>query len=260
MEALYAFARRTDDLVDDASDAESAQVAIASWRDDLTTALSHQSSPVDPILQATADAVTRFRIPPENLFAIVDGVARDAHPCGPVFETFDDLRGYCRQVASAVGIACLYIWGFRGGQAQSQTLLKADACGIAFQLVNIARDLREDANRGRCYVPRADLRDLGLREIGPLRDNWLATASDEQFVGIVKRLTDRARDFFAQASGLDREIESPGKHLYRLMSHRYQLLRQRIVESPGQVRHGRIRLGWAGRLSALGKTIAGVSP
>ncbi len=252
MEALYAFARRTDDLVDDAPDPDAAQHQIERWRDSLRTALeSDRCDHADPILAATADATSRFAIPHETLFAIVDGVARDALP-GPLeFATFDELQGYCRQVASAVGIACLYIWGFHGSDALTQ----ADECGIAFQLVNIVRDLREDFQRGRCYVPIDELQSRGLSPA-----DWMDTASNDQFLEIVESQTDRAKLYFERARGLDLAINKPGRHLYRLMSHSYQQLLERIVQSPLSVRRERTRLSWSRRLRAMTRTLVGTSP
>jgi phytoene synthase len=252
MEALYAFARRTDDLVDDARDSDTAQRQIQQWRDALACTLASDSlGDADPVLAATVDAARRFAIPHETLFEIVDGVSRDALPEPLQFATFDDLRGYCRQVASAVGIACLYIWGFRGEDALEQ----ADHCGIAFQLVNIIRDFKEDFQRGRCYVPVDELRSCGLSP-----NDWMAAATDQMFLKIVRAQTDRAALYFERARGLDLAIAKPGRHLYRLMSHSYQQLLEQIIRSPLAVRRERTRLPWSGRLKALARTLAGTSP
>ncbi len=118
----------------------------------------HHSSfliPHSPLLPALAAAVREFCIPPEHLLAVLDGVQMDLD--GHRYETFDELALYCDRVASAVGLACIYIWGFRSPQA----LEPARQCGRAFQLTNILRDLKEDAAAGRIYLPADDFRQSG---------------------------------------------------------------------------------------------------
>ena len=120
----------------------------------------HPSSfllPPFPLLPALAAAVREFHIPPEHLLAVLDGVQMDLD--GRRYETFDELADYCDRVASAVGLACIYIWGFRGPEA----LEPARQCGRAFQLTNILRDLKEDAAAGRVYLPAEDLDNAAIR-------------------------------------------------------------------------------------------------
>ena len=107
------------------------------------------------LLPAIGDAAPRFAIPPGCLCAVLDGVEMDLAP--PCYETFADLVAYCDRVASAVGLACIHVWGFRGPEAFSF----GRAAGIAMQLTNILRDLKEDARLGRIYLPREDLRQCG---------------------------------------------------------------------------------------------------
>ena len=104
------------------------------------------------------DTVARYRIPIEYLTAVIDGVEMDL--AGQRYETFEELEQYCERVASVVGLACIHIWGFRDERA----LEPARRCGVAFQLTNILRDLKEDAGRGRVYLPGEDLQRFGYRE------------------------------------------------------------------------------------------------
>ena len=109
------------------------------------------TSPGLILLPALADVRRRFRIPKEHFFAVLDGVEMDLGDCR--FRTFAELAEYCDRVASAVGLACLHVWGFRSEEA----LPAARCCGRAFQLTNILRDLKEDAARGRIYLPCEDM-------------------------------------------------------------------------------------------------------
>ncbi len=174
MEALYAFMRHTDDLGDSPAPVDARRAALARWRAQVQAALGGAAEPIaasvpsppaeDPfvaLLPALIDAVRRFSIPPVHLLAVLDGVAMDLD--GRRYETFDELADYCRHVASAVGLACIHIWGFRGEEA----LEPARKCGVAFQLTNILRDLKEDTARGRLYLPAEDLRQCGYAVAAP---------------------------------------------------------------------------------------------
>src|SRR5262245_43236443 len=154
--ALYAFLRVTDDLTDDVAAVEQKRANLAVWRKHFDKALAGVCShPVHPALH---DAVQAHAIPREYLDAVLDGVAMDLDQTR--YETFADLYTYCYRVASAVGLACIHIWGF----AQESAKAHAESAGIAFQLTNILRDLGEDAARGRVYLPREDLDRFGYTE------------------------------------------------------------------------------------------------
>src|SRR5262249_26181567 len=119
------------------------------------------------VLRAIADTVQRYEISPELLWDLIDGVARDLEPRG--FATFhDELFDYCFQVASTVGLTCISIWGYSDRAYQEP----ATYCGVAFQMTNILRDLREDAARGRCYLPLTELSQFGVEEKELGRGKW----------------------------------------------------------------------------------------
>ena len=145
--AVYAFMRYCDDL----SDEPGATVgAIIQWREALKNALQGCYG-AHPIWPAFHDAVNRFHIPHQYFFDMIDGVASDLTP-EPI-ENFEDLYRYCYKVASVVGMTTVHIFGFDSPRA----LELAETCGIAFQLTNILRDVREDAGLGRQYLPTEDL-------------------------------------------------------------------------------------------------------
>src|SRR5262245_24415564 len=135
-EALYAFARRSDDIADSTEPLDDRRARLAQWREELRGALAGHSE--DPILVALADTVSRFVVPQHLLWSILDGVEMDLHQAS--FASYADLRRYCEHVASAVGLACLAIWGCRDDEA----ILPAADCGVAFQLTNILRDVQTD--------------------------------------------------------------------------------------------------------------------
>ena len=136
----------------------------------------------DPSSRALADTATRYQIPREYLTAVIDGVEMDL--AGAHYETFAELEQYCYRVASVVGLACIHIWGFRGPQA----LEPARRCGIAFQLTNILRDLREDIRRGRVYLPNEDLRRFGYTT-----DELDRCEANDRFTALMQFEIDRAQ-------------------------------------------------------------------
>jgi 15-cis-phytoene synthase len=157
--ALYAFLRHTDDLADEPALAIDKARALDAWRLDLDAALAGLGT-AWPGFPALADTVARHGIPAELLMKAIDGVSMDIEPHR--FATFDDLTDYCYNVASVVGLSCLRIWGYRSEGGKAERL--AESCGIALQLTNIIRDVREDARNGRIYLPEEDLERFGVRE------------------------------------------------------------------------------------------------
>jgi len=246
MDALYAFTRHTDDLTDNPEPAEARRKALSRWRTSLEAALSgkrpiinHQSSIVnstsgDALLPALADTVERFRIPPEHLLAVVDGVAMDLDRSS--YETFDDLATYCERVASAVGLACIHVWGFCGHEAFEP----ARKCGIAFQMTNILRDLKEDAQQGRVYLPREDFRRSGYAV-----EDLAACVADEGFERLMKLEIDRARRFYREGAELFHWLNPDGRRIFGMMTTIYHRLLERIERRPSDVLRGRVGLsGW----------------
>jgi 15-cis-phytoene synthase len=166
--AVYAFMRECDDISDEdgAGSIDARRAALTQWRAELDSALAGR--PVaSPIWPAFADTSARFKIPPRYFHEMIDGVASDLE--ARTIENFNDLYRYCYHVASVVGLTIIHIFGFESDQA----LDLAEKCGIAFQLTNILRDVREDSENGRSYLPADErqahpdqkslLRSLGAR-------------------------------------------------------------------------------------------------
>jgi phytoene synthase len=163
--AAYAFARRVDDIGDGSLAREEKLRRLdaeARALDLLESGGSSSAGGEDPVMSALADAYTRFSIPVQALGELIEGVRMDVE--GVAYEEFDELVLYCRRVAGAIGRVCLAIFGLREDvrieHAEAEAL--ADDLGVALQLTNILRDLREDAENGRVYLPGEDLRRFGV--------------------------------------------------------------------------------------------------
>jgi phytoene synthase len=158
--AVYAFARTVDDL----ADGELAPAEKRTRLEALAASLADRA-PMESMLVALADARARFAIPDGALLALVDGGLQDTEQSR--YETFADLRGYCEKVAGAVGLACVPVYG-------SDDTEHARTLGIALQLINIVRDVREDWELGRVYLPQDELAAHGVTEDDIARCNLTA--------------------------------------------------------------------------------------
>lgn len=237
MHALYAFLRKSDDLADDMGSADCAarHERLAAWRNDLAAALDGDSSG-DPILPAMVDTLRRYAIPVEYLTACLDGVEMDLR--GERYETFADLERYCYRVASVVGLACIHIWGFKGSEA----LAPARDCGVAFQLTNILRDLGEDAERGRIYLPAEDFRRFSLDPDGLCNGAAKHTRRDDALLSLLRFEIARAEEYYQRGRELARWLEPGGQRIFAAMFHTYHALNRKIALAPERVFEGRVHL------------------
>jgi 15-cis-phytoene synthase len=179
--AVYAFMRQADDLSDDESvPIAERRIALDSWLDGWHKALDGAAT-TDPVFVAMLDAQRRFAIPPQLLDQLVQGTATDLEPRFSTYATFTDLYHYCYLVASVVGLVCIRIFGYLDPRAEKL----AEETGVAFQLTNILRDVREDAQRGRLYLPLEDLERCGV------------TASSMTGISSGRQLTPKQREVLA---------------------------------------------------------------
>jgi len=185
--AIYAFMRYCDDLSDEPG---ANLAAIDKWRAEMEAALEGNFSD-HPVWPAFYHTVRRFCIPHQYFREMIDGVRSDLEPRR--FETFDQLYRYCYQVASVVGLTIVHIFGFDTKSA----LPLAEKCGVAFQLTNILRDIREDAERGRIYLPIEDLHRFGVRE-----ESLSAGRRDEGFLKLMAFEAERARAYYNESRPL----------------------------------------------------------
>ncbi len=216
--ALYAFMRRTDDLADEPGEIESKHKALQLWRQDLNDAM--EGKPTDwPGGLALGDAVARHAIPVRHLHEVIDGVAMDLTP--RTFVTYEDLRVYCYHVASAVGLCCIHIWGFRsdGGKAEAM----AESCGRALQLTNIIRDVGEDARNGRVYLPDEDLDTFGVTP-----EDLIAQSTCEPLKRLLAFEARRAYEEYGCAQPLAKLVDPVGRPVLLTIAGIYRSLLDRI--------------------------------
>jgi phytoene synthase len=223
--AIYAFMRYCDDLSDDESVADRAG-AIAHWRKDLETAFAGHA-PEHALWPAFIDAVTRYRIPQTYFFEMIAGVSSDLEPRR--IQTFDELYGYCYQVASVVGLTIIHIFGFDSPDA----LKLAEKCGIAFQLTNILRDVREDAEKDRVYLPQEDLQRFHVTKL---------TEHSEYLRKLLEFEAQRARQYYRESAPLLGMIHARSRPSLRALIGIYSRLLDRIVASNYDVLVRRIRV------------------
>lgn len=185
-----------------------------------------------PILPALAETIQQYNIPVEYFHAVMCGVAADI--TGHQYATWDELRTYCYRVASVVGLICLHVWGFRDERA----FAPATACGLAFQLTNILRDLGEDAAGGRIYLPRDEITaaNYSIQEL----EQGIVNAGYERL--IEQQLT-RARELYAEAEKLPRHLERDGQRIYAAMFATYRALLDKVSEQRDELLQHRIRIG-----------------
>ncbi|PIE22917.1 MAG: hypothetical protein CSA62_10085 [Planctomycetota bacterium] len=195
MLAVYAYCRVVDDVVDDAKlespeGRAAAEEQLRFWEEELASSFAGQ--PSTPLGYALHRASIRFGLDEEPLRAVVAGVRSDMTP--PCYESFDDLCGYMSKVASAVGLACLPIFGADKDRCHDYAM----QLGHALQYTNILRDVAEDGAQGRCYLPRAVLRQHGLEAKDLLADAELARDPDSPLARLYAAECARTRALFAE--------------------------------------------------------------
>lgn len=233
--AIYAFMRYCDDI----SEGEGAsRTAIDHWREDLDRALAGQYTG-NPLWPAFHDTVQRYKIPCHYFHEMIDGVSGDLEPRR--IQTFDELYRYCYQVASVVGLTIIHIFGF-----ESQDALKlAEKCGIAFQLTNILRDVREDCANGRVYIPADDIARFGAD----------LSKHDDRFVALMSFEAQRARDYYDQSRPLLSLVARRSRASLWALIEIYRRLLTRIERSHYDVLARRIRVPTWEKLAILASAV-----
>jgi len=241
--ALYAFFRYCDDLSDEASSVEAARQNLRRWRAVLEAAYAGAAAaarlPADQpgaasanaMLPAFNDTVRRFQIPQEYFADLITGAEMDLDV--KRYETFEELYRYCYRVASCVGLSVIHIFGFTDEAAKQH----AEQCGIAFQLTNILRDVHEDAQMGRIYLPREDLRRFGVPEA-----DLLAGKPPPAFVDLMRFESQRAHDYYEQARPLIRMIHADSREALVALMEIYHGLLKKIEHTGFDVFRRRVSL------------------
>ncbi|WP_420895286.1 presqualene diphosphate synthase HpnD [Streptomyces tendae] len=239
MSALYAFSRRVDDI-GDGTLADDVKVA----RLDETRAVlariqdgAVDEDDTDPVAVALAHASRQFPIPLGGLDELIDGVQMDLR--GETYETWDDLKVYCRCVAGAIGRLSLGVFGTEPGARGAERAPEyADTLGLALQLTNILRDVREDAEGGRTYLPADDLAKFGCSA----GFNGPTPPEGSDFAGLVHFEVRRARALFAEGYRLLPMLDRRSGACVAAMAGIYRRLLDRIERDPEAVLRGRVSL------------------
>jgi len=219
--ALYNFARQVDDEADTAG-IDNLPSRLVVHRERISRCVRGDYGD-DPILRVLAEAVERYGIPERELQMLIDGVEMDFNSSR--YETFDELRAYCNLVASVVGRMCVRIFGF----CDPIALERADDLGLALQLTNILRDVREDAvDMKRIYLPQEDLRRFGISE-SALANGLIYPGWSE----LIRFNVERARRYFASGYEVLRYIPRRPAACVQTMAGIYEELLKKIERDPG---------------------------
>ena len=264
--AVYAFMRRADDISDDESKPiearrEEMKSWLAAWRAS-RTATANQFSPntnEDPVFLALSHTQRRFNVPDSLLEELVAGTTMDLEPLtsnlGPVqtYASFDDLYRYCYLVASVVGLVCIRIFGYTDARAE----ILAEETGVALQLTNILRDVKEDVERGRVYLP-LDLLDEFGESVDELRSLAAGRAMTGRERSMLATLAIRAEKYYLAAGKLTPLIDPDSRAALWVLVTIYHRLLARIAARKMEVFGERVALSTAEKLAVLacGATMA----
>lgn len=189
MTTLYAFCREVDDVVDECSDPGIARLKLQWWREEIERVFANNAQ--HPVGQALTTQLDHYNLPKAYFLEIIDGMEMDLDQHR--YAAYKDLALYCYRVAGVVGLLSAEILGYRN----RRTLDYATQLGTAMQLTNILRDIREDARRGRIYLPQEDLRQFGVQE-----QDILSYQHNDRVQALLNHQLQRAREHYRQALAL----------------------------------------------------------
>ena len=254
--AVYAFMRRCDDITDDPSlSLTERRHKLEIWLGELHHAQQGQPTD-DAILLALTDAQRRYAIPAGLLDELAHGTAMDVEESEAAlqssdtpgltiqYKTFEDLRLYCYRVASVVGLVCIHVFGYRDPAAEEL----AERCGLAFQMTNIIRDVKEDAAMGRVYLPEEDLARFKL-SVTELLD----APDPARFRPLLALEADRAREFYTAGDQLIPYISEDSQPALWVLITIYRNLLEKIAAKQYDVFSGKVALSTWEKLRVLGK-------
>jgi phytoene synthase len=255
--AIYAFMRRADDIADDESiPIEQRRLVMAQWVTDWRSARAGAATE-DAVFLALNDSQRRFEIPDALLEELVQGTTMDLEPralnAGEVqtFATFEELYRYCYLVASVVGLVCIRVFGYKNPEAEKL----AEETGVAFQLTNILRDVKEDAERGRVYLPMDMLREhsMTIERVEALAKGAPLSSADH---AMLSALGARAEQYYQSAEKLLPMIDADSRAALWVLVAIYHRLLRRIGAAEGDVFSSRISVPTAEKLWILGRGAA----
>lgn len=247
--AAYAFSRRCDDSVDGDEPLDHKLTQLALRREELARCYAGDPPPDDAVLVALADAVRRFSIPREHLEHLLEGVEWDLRIAR--YPDFPALEEYCDRVAGAVGLVSLHVFGFHDPAAPAH----ARDLGVAMQLVNIMRDVAEDAGRGRIYLPQDELRAHGVSE-----EELMDGVSTSRFRELMRDQGARARRYFGRGEQLLPLLDRRARMCVAILAGLYREILEEIEARDYDVFGERVALSTGRKLTVMGqKTLTSLS-
>ncbi len=244
---LYAWMRAADDIVDSGGHAKTIKIGspdsvlqrLNCFESDTDQALNPDAPlPTGPLWPAVRQQFLSFRLPKQYLAEMIAGQKQDLEE--PHFETFEQLEQYCYRVASVVGLSCVHIWGDDGDPSVA-TLAKDR--GIALQLTNILRDIAEDAEQGRVYLPREDFKRFGIDGVEIKKNH-----ENKAFCDLMQFEIGRTRKFYESSADLEKHLKVDGRRTSWAMMRTYRQLLEKIAARPELVLQRRVRLSMTRKL------------
>jgi phytoene synthase len=233
MNTVYAFCRQTDDIIDEGSIPDVVKFdKLRKWRIELERSLDGHSD--YPLINKLSKTIQNFKIPLEPFFDLIKGMEMDLQK--KRYLTFNDLQTYCYNVASTVGLMCIEIFGYRHNSAKDFAI----NLGIALQLTNILRDVKNDAEKGRIYLPKEDLVKFGYLESDVFNNIY-----NDNFQRMMKYQVERAREYFNAATACLNREDKKAMFAARAMQHIYYRMLNKIVDADYNVYQKKIRISTA---------------
>lgn len=238
---VYTFCRHCDDSVDNEGSTEEKLAMLAGLRQQLDQAYHGRTG--EPVFLALADVANRYDIPQDYFQEVLAGVESDLVKTR--YENFEELRQYCYQVASAVGLICLQIFGYQDPRARDHAV----DLGLAMQLTNIVRDVREDLDLGRIYLPQEEMSRFGYSD-----EELQAGISNEPFRDLMRFQVQRARQYFQSGFSLLPYLTPRSRSCPAVLGRLYSKVLDRIESADYDVLHHRIGLSSAEKLRITAQT------
>ncbi|MER6176919.1 presqualene diphosphate synthase HpnD [Streptosporangium sp. NPDC001681] len=259
LSAVYAFARRIDDIADGDGPDGQRLTELAAARATLGAA---RPDPEDPVLVALHDTALRYPLPLSAFEELIDGCAADVR--GETYEHFDELLSYCRCVAGSIGRLSLGVFGTAGtrdgksdGRDAARVAHLADALGVALQITNILRDVREDRLAGRTYLPAEDLRQFGCTL--NIDSSGRFTDPPDRLAALMRFEADRARDWFDDGMRLLTALDVRSAACTAAMAGIYRCLLGRIAADPAEALASRLSLPPWQKAMVAARALAGAA-
>ncbi len=230
MNTVYAFCRKTDDIVDEGIETDSQKYhKLVTWRTELENAFNNNSE--FPLLNKVASTISQFDIPVEHFFELIRGMEMDLQKSR--YNSFDELKLYCYRVASTVGLMCIEIFGYKHKSAKEF----AEDLGIALQLTNILRDVAKDAKNDRIYIPREEMERFNYSETDLLNGVY-----NDNFISLMEFQANRAKRYFDKATHCLNFEDKASMFAARAMQHIYYRILERIIQAKYDVYNKNIKL------------------